>query len=195
MPSRMLENPLVLPILGLLAERSMHPYLIEMTLRERSPSNGWPVNRGSLNSVVSALNTAGWVEKAPAEEGTPASTRTVYALTSSGFEELGRRVVVQIRDTAPEFSRFLGAAGYLGAVERAAALDALDARLRSLEESIAALTQSYDAALADGLPRLTMIETEGALQARAAERDWVESVLLDIRSGELEWTTKVEIRQ
>ena len=67
MASRKISNTLALAILGLLQERSMHPYEMAATLRERHKDSSFKINSGSLYDTVEALVRHGWIE--PVETG------------------------------------------------------------------------------------------------------------------------------
>ena len=187
MPGRVLDNPLVLPVLGLLLESPMHPYQVEVTLRERSEDGQWPLNRGSLNNVVAALAAAGWIEEheRAQREGRPA--RTVYALTDAGRTELVSRLDVQIRSAAREFSPFFAAISYLGALGREGAVDALTERAQRLTARIESDQDKLTRALNDGVPALFVVEADYALHAARAELDWIASTIAGIRDGRLAW--------
>ncbi|MBV6756575.1 PadR family transcriptional regulator [Rhodococcus opacus] len=190
MPGRVLDNPLVLPVLGLLLESPMHPYQVETTLRERSEDGQWPLNRGSLNNVVAALAAAGWIEEheRAQREGRPA--RTVYALTDAGRTELVSRLDVQIRSAAREFSPFFAAISYLGALGREGAVDALTERAQRLTARIESDHAKYTRALGDGVPALFVVEADYALHAARSELDWIASTIASIRDGSLVWPNR-----
>ncbi|ABG96432.1 MULTISPECIES: PadR family transcriptional regulator [Rhodococcus] len=187
MPARALDNPLVLPVLGLLLESPMHPYQLEVTLRERSEEGQWPLNRGSLNNVVAALAAAGWIEEheRAQREGRPA--RTVYALTEAGHAELVRRLDLQIRSAAREFSPFFAAISYLGALGREGAVDALTERAERLTARIESDQERLTRALDDGVPALFVVEADYALHAARGELAWIASTISDIHAGHLTW--------
>ena len=187
MPGRVLDNPLVLPVLGLLLESPMHPYQMEVTLRERSEEGQWPLNRGSLNNVVAALAAAGWIEEheRAQREGRPA--RTVYALTDAGRTELVSRLDVQIRSAAREFSPFFAAISYLGTLGREGAVDALTERAQRLTARIESDQDKLTRALNDGVPALFVVEADYALHTARAELDWIASTIASIRDGRLAW--------
>src|ERR1051325_8812991 len=105
MPRDALANLIVLPALGALLERPMHPYQLARTLAER----GVPVNRGSLYDLVEAMARAGWIEAQAVERTGARPERTPYALTEEGRAELVRRLDAQLRTPRREFPEFLGA--------------------------------------------------------------------------------------
>ncbi|MEN0138206.1 MAG: PadR family transcriptional regulator [Rhodococcus sp. (in: high G+C Gram-positive bacteria)] len=189
MPGRVLDNPLVVPVLGLLLESPMHPYRLEVTLRERSEEGQWPLNRGSLNNVVAALAGAGWIEEHERAQRDGRPARTVYALTDTGRAELVTRLDTQIRSAAREFSPFFAAISYLGALGREAALDALTERAERLTARIESDQTRLTRTLNDGAPALFVLEANYALHAARSELAWISSTMSDIRDGHLIWPT------
>jgi DNA-binding PadR family transcriptional regulator len=187
MPRRALDNPLVLAILGLLLERPMHPYDLLMELRQRSEHQAAVITRGSVYDIVAALATAGWVtETARLRQGNRPE-RTVYALTDPGREELVRRLDGEIRNPRRDFTPFLGAIAYLGALGPTGAVDALTERAQRLRDRTTGDEQRLAEALGQGVPRLYVIEAEFAASLAHAELAWIDSTLEEIRTGGLTW--------
>ncbi|GLF99531.1 PadR family transcriptional regulator [Streptomyces yaizuensis] len=187
MPRRALDNPIVTAVLGLLLEQSSHPHQMLSELRERSANHAAVIHRGTLYNTVAALAEAGWVASQGRQRSGNRPERTVYALTQAGRDELVRRLDAQIRDPRREFSHFLGAVTYLGALGPAGAEEALTERARRLRRRTAADGERLAEALVAGVPRLHVIEADYALSLARAETAWIDSVIEDIRSGALTW--------
>ncbi|GGY95593.1 PadR family transcriptional regulator [Streptomyces poonensis] len=187
MPRRTLDNPIVLAVLGLLLERSSHPHQMLAELRKRSDNHAAAITRGTLYNTVAALTEAGWIAAQGRERSGNRPERTVYALTRAGRDELVRRLDAQIRTPQREFSQFLGAVTYLGALGPDGAEEALLERARRLQERTAADEERLAGALAAGVPRLHVIEAEYALSLARAETAWIDAVIDDIRTGALAW--------
>ncbi|WP_335939532.1 PadR family transcriptional regulator [Streptomyces sp. PTD5-9] len=187
MPRRALDNPIVLAVLGLLLEQCSHPYQMLSELRRRSDNHAAAVTRGTLYNTVAALAEAGWVAAQDRQRSGNRPERTVYALTDAGRAELVRRLDEQIRTPEREFSQFLGAVSYLGALGPEGAVEALTERSRRLGRRTAADGERLAEALAAGVPRLHVIEAEYALGLARAELAWIDTVVDDIRAGRLVW--------
>ncbi|MGC5361379.1 helix-turn-helix transcriptional regulator [Streptomyces sp. DT24] len=189
MPRRVLDNPIVLAVLGLLLEQPSHPYQMLAELRDRSDNHAAALNRGTLYNVVAASAEAGWVAAQGRQRSGNRPERTVYALTQAGRDELVRRLDSQIRVPERELSRFLGAVSHLGALGPDGAVDALAERGRRLRQRTEADEGRLAEALAGGVPRLHVIEAEYALSLAHRELAWIDSVIDDIRGGSLTWPT------
>ena len=78
------SNPLALAVLICLYERSMHPYEVATTLRQRHKDDSVRLNYGSLYAVAGSLERRGLI----AAEGTARAgrlpERTVYRITDAG---------------------------------------------------------------------------------------------------------------
>ena len=187
MPRRALDNPLVLAILGLLLERPMHPYDLLTGLRQRNEHQAAVITRGSVYDIVAALATAGWItETARLRQGNRPE-RTVYTLTDPGRAELVRRLDEAIRTPRRDFTPFLGAVAYLGALGPAGAVEALTERARRLRDRTTADEKRRAEVLGQGVPRLYVIEAEYAASLAHAELAWIDSTLEEIRTGGLTW--------
>ena len=87
-----------------------------------------------------------------------------------------------IRTPVDEYPRFLSAVSYLGALGPSRAIDALTERAshlsRRIDEATGVLEQTVGARVT---PRLFMIEVEFAVHAWAAELDWTQRTIAEIR--------------
>jgi DNA-binding PadR family transcriptional regulator len=182
MPRDALANPVVVPALGALLERPMHPYQLAAVLRER----GVPANRGSLYDTLEAMTQAGWVAPQEAEQDGARPRRTPYALTDAGRDELISRLGQQIRMPRREFPEFLGAVSHLGVLGPAGAVAALRERADRLADRIAETRRELTQAQAQ-VPRLFIIEAEYALHQDESEQAWVLGLIHQIESGRLAW--------
>jgi DNA-binding PadR family transcriptional regulator len=187
MPRRALDNPIVLAVLGLLLEQPSHPHQMLAELRKRSDNHAAAITRGTLYNTVTALAEAGWIASQGRQRSGNRPERTVYALTPAGHDELVRRLDSQIRDPEREFTRFLGAVTYLGALGPGGAVEALAERARRLQARTAADEGRLADALTAGVPRLHVIEAEYALCLARSEMAWIDAVIEDIRTGSLTW--------
>ena len=183
MPRRALDNPIVLPVLGLLLEQPTHPHQMLAELRRRSDAHAAAITRGTLRNTVAALTEGDWLAPLERQRSGNRPERTVYALTDAGREELVRRLDSRIRTPKRGFSRFLGAVARLGALGRDGSVEALTERGPRLRERTAEDERQLGNALAAGVPRMHVIEAEYAPSLERAETAWVDSVIEELRSG------------
>ena len=179
MPTSALANPLVLPILGLLAERPRHAYALFSELRSRYAYLG--VRNATVYTLLNALVEAGWLRPRPGS-----SDRQEFLLTSSGCRALAARVEHELQDgDLADRTAFLTALAYLGILAPAAAAAALQNRAGRIQHEEARLTRALDEAA--GIPELHMIETRFYRDQLHHERTWLDATIQRIRSGALAW--------
>src|SRR5262249_31551411 len=90
----------------------------------------------------------------------------------------------------PDTTWFFAALSFLPAIEPRETAEQLQKRVRHLESEV----QTYKQVLTDLVPRigrLPLIEVEYALAMRSAEREWVEQIIKDLRTGKLDWSPAV----
>lgn len=186
--ARKVSNTLALAVLGLLQEKSMHPYEMASTLRERRKDSSFKVNTGSLYDTVQSLVRHGWITQVETVRDSRRPERTVYTTTEVGQQEFVSWVDELIRTPVTEYPKFMAAVSYLGALGPERAAEALDERAghlaRRIEEARQMLAETVDSGL---LPRLFMIEAEYGLHALQAEHAWTLRTRNEIRDGTLFW--------
>ena len=100
------SNLLALAVLALLFERPMHPYEMAATLKQRNKGESIKIRYGSLYTVIELLlQRAFIVAKETSREGRRPE-RTVYALTTSGRDELRSWMQDLLRDPVNEYTHF-----------------------------------------------------------------------------------------
>jgi hypothetical protein len=175
-------EPLALLTLALLLERPMTARELAEMARQRAEDS--PVCALTPTEAEFA-RAAVELRHAAMTCGHPAPGRDAHVLTDRGRATFRQRVCALLGvpdDAQPSFHT---AVGYLGALDCAAAVAALQARVPVLRERAARI----DAALVGGagIPRLFLIENEYALRMCRAELEWVEQTLENIASGALVW--------
>ncbi|MEU4694209.1 PadR family transcriptional regulator [Actinoplanes sp. NPDC023714] len=172
MPLDASRNSLVLPILGLLAERPAHAYDLAGRLRERC--GHLPVTRSTVATLLKSMARAGLVTaRAPGRVGNR-PPRTVYETTEAGVAGFHRKVAEGLRDSPAASMDFVLAVGYAGV------LPAADAAV-ILEERAARLGRAAE------------VPARGPLEAGywhgliTAEIEWVIDLAARIRAGEHVW--------
>lgn len=187
-PPKRPANTLALAVLGLLLEQPMHPHAMASALRERGMERAFKLTTGSLYDTVRALTRDGWIEADGTEQVGNRPARTVYHHTPAGRDGFTDWLDELIREPSAEYPRFLSAVGYLGALGRVRAAEALRERAAALRERIARDAEGYRAAREEHhAPRLFVIEAEYAAAMAQAELAWVERVADEVEHGTLAW--------
>ncbi|AYY14538.1 PadR family transcriptional regulator [Actinobacteria bacterium YIM 96077] len=192
------SNPLALAVLTLLHERPMHPYEISTTLKERRKEESIKLNYGSLYSVVESLQKRGLIEAQETTREGKRPERTVYTITDTGRTTMIEWLGELLGTPAKEYPQFEAALSLMPALP-------VDNVIRLLEQRLERLRAEYEygsglmrETAKMGLPRLFAIEHEYELALRAAEIEFVQNLLAELRSGTFDgvdmWRRMYELR-
>ncbi len=177
MPKNALDNPLVLPILGLLVEQPRHAYAVFAELRGRYEY--LDVRNATVYTLLGTLTDAGWIESA----GT--GRQSTIRATRAGAAALADRVAAQLREAdLAGGPAFMTALAYLGILSRDLAVTVLRERVGLLR----AERQRLATAVRDaGVAELHMIEAHYLLARLRHDADWLTRVANRAESGALAW--------
>lgn len=179
-------NPLALAVLVLLWEKPMHPYQMSQTLRQRGKEASVRLNFGALYSVVEALAKAGMIEVAGIEQDGNRPARRIYQLTDAGDKELSDWLREWVSEPQKEYPRFVAALSFLPVLSPREAADHLRRRRDLLDIRIADMHRELASPAV--LPELLLIEGLFELRQLECEREFVDSLVTGIESGELSGT-------
>jgi DNA-binding PadR family transcriptional regulator len=182
---RKVGNLLALALLALLVPgRPMHPYEMAVLLRRTGKEQDMKIKWGSLYTVVQNLEKHGFITAVDTGRAGRRPERTRYAITEAGVAELHDWMRELVADPEREHPRFAAALSVLGVLPPDEAAALLSERLRRLEQEIETERAELVRVSAE-VPRLFLIETEYALAIRAAEADWIASLLAELTEGSL----------
>jgi DNA-binding PadR family transcriptional regulator len=182
-------SPLALTILGILHTRPLHPYGIQRLIKQWGKDKVVNVGqRATIYRTIDRLQAAGLVTVRETERDSQYPERTVYEIT-----EAGRRVTREWLEemlTVPrqEFPDFPVALSHVLMLEPTEALQLLERREAQLSAALQGL--EADTGTAEFLPRVVTLESEYVLKTAQAQLDWIRSVIADLRSGRLTWSTE-----
>src|SRR5215216_5697214 len=182
---RKVSNPLALAVMALLYERSMHPYEMVSTMRERGKHESVRLRYSSLYSVVEALVREGLISARETVREGRRPERTVYELTEAGRVEFLGWLRELLSVPAKEYTQFAAGLTFLPALPPEEAAVLLDERVRRLEEEIEEMRARLDGVMEQGLPRLYLVESEHELVLREAELRWVRELVRELQDGKL----------
>jgi len=181
-PKNALENPLVLPILGLLVEQPRHPYAVFAELRRRYPY--LQVRNSTVYTLLQTLGTAGWIEPV-AGRPAPDADRETLTTTAAGAAALAEQVRAQL--DAGDLSGgpiFLAALAYLAILPPGQAADLLRTRADRLDaerERLRGVMASPE------VLEIHMIEVAYLLDRLEHDRDWLRRTAGRIETSNLPW--------
>ncbi len=177
MPKNALDNPLVLPILGLLVERPRHPYAVFAELRRRYPY--LKVRNSTVYTLLHTLGTAGWIEPSEGED------RDAVTTTTAGAAALAHQVQTQL--DAGDLAggpMFLAALAYLAILPPPQAAHLLRTRADHLDAERERLQESMDSAQT---LEIHMIEVRYLLERLTHDTVWLRNTAERIDTSSLTW--------
>jgi DNA-binding PadR family transcriptional regulator len=174
---------LALAVLACLEERSMHPYEIATTLRERAKHESIRLNYGSLYSVVDALARDGLIEAQETVREGRRPERTVYRLTDAGRAEFVDWLTELLRAPVKEYPQFEAGLSLLPGLPPAEVVALLEERCERLEAGLDAQRAILAEVLDQGVPRLFLVELEYAIAIRDAELAYTRGLVHEIAAG------------
>lgn len=180
------SNPLALAVLVSLLERPMHPYEVATTLRQRAKHRSVKLNYGALYAVVDSLRKRGLIEPLETERAGRLPERTVYQLTDGGRLELNDWLAEILSSPTTEYPQFVAGLSFLAALPPDEVLALLKNRLQQLTLETAQAGGTLEYLQKQGLPRLFWIDDEYRERIRAAEIEYVTSLIHDIEGGTLD---------
>jgi DNA-binding PadR family transcriptional regulator len=182
------RSPIALAVLALLYEEPMHPYRMQLLIKQRGKDEVINVRqRASLYQTIERLQKAGLISVRHTSRNERWPERTVYALTEEGRVTVLLWMREMLATPAREFPEFPAALAYLPLLAPEDALSQLMARVSALEKELARIDAELRNAPVD-LARLFLIETEYIRAMLGTELDWVRSLIDDLRSGRLTWS-------
>ncbi len=181
------RTPLALAILNLLHERSMHPYEMQLLMRERGHDQVIKLKPGSLYSTMERLVKAGFIEVEETSREGRRPERTTYSITDSGKDELTLWMRDLVGTPQPDYPIFGSALAFLAAIPPLEVSGLLRIRAMRLEATLAASESMLASMTTMKLPRIFGIELEYAMAMQRAELAWVVLTIDEIESGRLAW--------
>ncbi|HUC04870.1 MAG TPA: PadR family transcriptional regulator [Acidimicrobiales bacterium] len=186
MPKQSRSNPLALAVLVSLYERPMHPYEVAQTLRSRAKQESVRLNYGSLYATVESLERRGLIRATGTVREGRRPERTIYEITDTGATELTDWMTELLGVPEKEYPKFMAGLSFMAALEPDDALVALRSRAAGLRFKLTGLHAAIRAAQQAGLPRIFELETEYEEQMMEAELHFVEKLVKEMDSGDLD---------
>jgi DNA-binding PadR family transcriptional regulator len=182
------RSAIALAVLALLHEEPMHPYRMQLLIKQRGKDEVINVRqRASLYQTIDRLLRAELisVHATAREEKWP--ERTIYALTEAGCETARVWMREMLSTPAHEFPEFPAAIAYLPLLTPADARLQLEARAHVLAAELERIDTQLGS-VAQIVPRLFLLETEYLRAALNTELAWVNAVIDDLRTGQITWS-------
>lgn len=178
-------------LLALLAEEPIHAYRMQRLIKTRRKDDVVNVARSnSVYQTIERLLRGGLIQVHEKRSDGVGPGRIVYALTPAGRETLHQWIDAMLATPAREFPEFRAALAVLAITSPDAVRLRLEQRTEALEEALALARREQRDARGFGLPRVLMLEHEHLVAMTRAELSWLRTVLADLDSGKLSWSTQ-----
>ncbi|MEV0268234.1 PadR family transcriptional regulator [Hamadaea sp. NPDC050747] len=184
------SSPLALTVLALLMYKPQHMYGIQRLVQEWGKDLVVNVGqRTSLYRTVERLADEGLVAARETQRHQAYPERTVYEVTEAGREVARTWLGEMLADARYEFPRFPAALSHVLMISPAETADHLRRRLATLTKQLQDMETRLADQSDDGLDRVGLLEFEYLRAVTAAEAEWIRSVVDDVESGRLTWTS------
>lgn len=183
-------TPLGITVLGLLSERSMHPYEMYQLASVRRGDQLVKIKPGSLYHTVSRLEKQELLASIGTDREGNRPERTTYEITDRGRSALEHQLREMLAVPVREYPRLPLALAEMHNLSAATACQMLRIRLAHLDETIAKFEVDYEALKAAEKPRIFTVGADYAHALTVAEREWIGALVTDIESGEMPWLSQ-----
>jgi DNA-binding PadR family transcriptional regulator len=181
-------SPLALAVLSLLHAGPLHPYAMQRLLKLWGKDTVINVGqRANLYKTIKRLDSAGLITVRQTERDQQYPERTVYEVTDAGRAAVQDWLTEMLALPRNEFPQFPAALSFLMMKPPAEAGVLLEQRALALRGQLAGLEADLTG-YAAMLPKIVLMDDDYQRAMLTAELAWVESVIRDLRSGELTWS-------
>ncbi len=183
------SSPLALTVLLMLIPGPVHPYEIQRRIKLFGKDQVVNVGqRANLYKTIERLHEAGLIAVRHTERDQRFPERTVYELTDEGMRTAQEWLAEMLSTPRNEYPRFPAALSFVFALPPPDALAMLERRATALRAHLTELDRGLAGELYPLPPRLFLIEVEYVRAVTAAELEWVEGIVGELRSGALTWS-------
>jgi DNA-binding PadR family transcriptional regulator len=188
------RSPLALAILTLLYEAPMHPYWMQVLIKERDKDRVINIQRRTgIYQTIKQLQRTGLIQVRETSREEKRPERTIYELTTKGRQTMLDWMREALAVPVEEFSDFPAAVSFLPVLSPDDALCQLEKRTMALDARLAQLAplpsrREEVANQLSNIPRLFLLEQEILRVTLEAELKWVRSLIKDLRTGKLTWS-------
>jgi len=180
-------TPLAVMILGLTAERPMHPYEMVQTLIARREDRFANIRPGSLYHTVDRLLDRELLRINEIERSGNRPERTVYAITAAGSRALRTRLSAMLGSPTTEFPELYLALAESHELPRTEVIDLLDRRLAAMSDELDYYRTAHTQAADRGVSEMFLLDLGCRCATLSAQLDWLRSVRDRLVDGSLPW--------
>ena len=185
------RSPLWIVVLSLACEEPMHPYRMQLLIKQRGKDHVANVaQRNSVYQTIEALVRAGLIRVRETAQHENRPERTIYEATERGREVLLEWLRAALSTPAREYPSFPAALSTMDPRLKPELRSLLEARLEALQARLPELEKTFP-----GLPRIFLLEDEYMAAMVRAEIAWLRALIEDLRTGRLKFPSEAELRR
>ncbi|MBT2289936.1 PadR family transcriptional regulator [Paenibacillus albidus] len=173
-----------LVILGLLLERNMHPYEINVVMKDRSIDRIMKLQMGSLYYAVDKLSQEGLITAVEIVRSSDRPDKTIYAITEEGKAIFEQMVLQQIKKNNPVFHPLYIALSLSRYVDPDKLAVLLKERILEAEHEVNLAFQIYEEHI-PLVPRAVLHMMYGRYEHGMAELKWLKRFYEDVAQYKL----------
>jgi DNA-binding PadR family transcriptional regulator len=187
------RSTLALAVLSMLMEveqlqqEALHPYRMQRLIKDRGKDEVVNVGqRASLYRTIERLTRAGLIRVVESTRPDKRPERTLYEITDEGRGTWREWMLDALATPVRSYAEFPAAIAFIPLLEPGEVLSRLEQR----RDKLAAELVRIEAVVSEAteIDRLFALEMEYLWATTAAEHRWVDSVIGDLRAGNVTWT-------
>ncbi|MCH5644376.1 MULTISPECIES: PadR family transcriptional regulator [unclassified Gordonia (in: high G+C Gram-positive bacteria)] len=179
--------PIAMLILGLLAERPMHPYEMFQTTVERREDRLAKIRPGTMYHSVDRLNSKGLIEIQEVRREGNRPERTVYAITEHGREVLTRSLEQILARHPEEYPELYLALSEAHGLPRARVIELVGERIERMQTELAEYEAAVAVAQACGKPEMFHLDAGCKMATLRTQIDWLTDLVDRMRTSRIAW--------
>ncbi|MFW0797460.1 PadR family transcriptional regulator [Gordonia sp. CPCC 205515] len=179
--------PLAVLVLGLVAERPMHPYEMFQTTVERREDRLAKFRPGTMYHTVDRLASQGLIEVYDVQREGNRPERTVYAITDAGRTALGDSLEQILARHPVEYPELYLALSEAHGLPRMRVIDLLGERLDAMRTDLAEIVEATDAARAQGQAEMFYLDAGCRIATMRTQIDWLDDLVDRLKNSTIDW--------
>ncbi|MDY6809018.1 MAG: PadR family transcriptional regulator [Actinomycetota bacterium] len=186
--------PLAVLVLGLVAERPMHPYEMFQTTIERREDRLVKFRPGTLYHTVDRLADKGLIEVHDVEREGNRPERTIYRITATGRSALARSLEELVAGHPTEYPQLYLALSEAHGLPRARVIELLTTRLAQMRAELDTLREGAAEAADSGKAEMFYLDIGCRITTLSAQVGWLGELLERLTTHAIAWLDDPDFR-
>lgn len=179
--------PLAVLVLGLVAERPMHPYQMFQTTVERREDRVVKFRPGTMYHSVDRLASQGLIEVYDVQREGNRPERTVYSITDAGRAALDESLEQILARHPVEYPELYLALSEAHGLPRPRVIELLGERIDAMRAALAEVIEATDAARAAGQAEMFYLDAGCRIATLRTQIDWLDDLVDRLKNSTIDW--------